>query len=373
MRPSAILRSLGGWLAALSLLGTPVAAAASGSAELALADAGRERASAGLASADVRLAAATGWLLDRARARLRWADRQQQADAALAARRRELATGIVGLREAAGRDVRARVVLAGLTQAVAAAREEADRLQAPIAGLARELRAATALRAIWAMRRAAAAAESRAAGGRWRDALTSRMTALATGAATRRRAMGAVLMADAVTLAAAPASLRLPTPAHHKHAMPADLRLDRRLLRLVSVAPARRPARRLHASPAVPAGPILPIAGEIVASGSRAVAMVSTVDQVVSSPVAGTVMFAEPFRGLGPLLIIDRGSGYHVVLTGLARLDVRRGASVVAGQSLGEIVARMDGPARLQLEFRHRGLPIDPLPWLAARYDKVRS
>ena len=94
---------------------------------------------------------------------------------------------------------------------------------------------------------------------------------------------------------------------------------------------------------------------------------------MVSSPVAGTVRFAEPFRGLGPLLIIDPGGGYHVVLTGLAQLDVRRGASVVAGQSLGEIVAGTNGPARLQLELRRHGLPIDPAPWLEAYHDKVRS
>ena len=368
-----MVRSLCGWLAAWLFLATPVGAATYGPSALALADGWRQRMSAELATADLRSTAATADLIDRARARLRLAERQQQADAALAARRRELAAGIVGLRAAAVEDVRARVVLAGLTRAVAVARQEAERLRATTAVLARGLRAAAALRELWRTRRAAAVAASSTADERWRDALTDRMAALAGGASPGRAGIGATLVAQGITLAGRTATLALPVRDHHKHAIPTDLRLDRRLLRVAAGAPTRRAARRLEAAPALPNGPILPIAGEVVATGTRGVAIASRVDQVVSSPIAGTVMFAEPFRGLGPLLIIDRGSGYHVVLTGLARLDVRRGASVVAGQSLGEIVARMDGPALLQLEFRHRGLPIDPLPWLAARYDKVRS
>ena len=159
----------------------------------------------------------------------------------------------------------------------------------------------------------------------------------------------------------------------HKLAMPIDRRLDRRLLRAVGSQPALPRAQRRLAAPILSDRPILPIAGRLIEDASPAIVIATGVDQVVSSPVGGRVVFAEPFRGLGPLLIIDRGGGYHVVLSGLTRLDVGRGESLVAGQSVGGIAAREDGPARLHFELRYRGLPIDPAPWLAAYQDKVRS
>ena len=159
----------------------------------------------------------------------------------------------------------------------------------------------------------------------------------------------------------------------HKLAIPVDERLDPRLLRAVAATPAALPSKRRLGLPALPPETVLPVAGTLLDDGPAGLVIVTTVDQVVSTPVSGRIMFADAFGGLGPLLIIDRGQGYHVVLSGLTRLDVRRGASVVAGQSVGEIVAREDGPARLQFELRYRGLPIDPAPWLAAYQDKVRS
>lgn len=101
--------------------------------------------------------------------------------------------------------------------------------------------------------------------------------------------------------------------------------------------------------------------------------IVATTTQAVSSPVAGRVVFAEPFRGFGQLLIIDRGKGYHVLLSGLTQLDVDRGASVVAGQAIGEIVAARKRSTRLYVELRHRGVPVDPGSWQVAREGKVRS
>jgi murein hydrolase activator len=123
-----------------------------------------------------------------------------------------------------------------------------------------------------------------------------------------------------------------------------------------------------------------PISGELVGPARAGAAipepgitLQSRVSQMVSAPSGGRVVFAGPFPGSGSLLIIDRGGGYHVLMTGLARLDVREGASVVAGQAVGEIVAQGDEPARLYLELRYRGVPLDPAPRLAAREDKVRS
>jgi len=175
--------------------------------------------------------------------------------------------------------------------------------------------------------------------------------------------------------------------------MALERRLDHRLLRLAEAAVNWRDAahyRRLAIASHTqdrfwlqsPSGVrmLAPIAGPLqcprqtMAGPPRTGAcIIALVSQTVSAPVAGRVVFAAPFRGFGRLLIIDRGTGYHVVMSGLSQLDVDQGASVVAGQAVGEIVARRDLPARIDVELRHRGMPLETGPWLAAREDKVRS
>ncbi len=88
----------------------------------------------------------------------------------------------------------------------------------------------------------------------------------------------------------------------------------------------------------------------------------------VSAPCSGRVMYAGPFRSFGVLLIVDCGSGFHIVLAGLNRLDTRVGASVAAGEPVG---AMADGDQahrlRLTLELRQNGQPVNPASWLRAR------
>jgi septal ring factor EnvC (AmiA/AmiB activator) len=88
----------------------------------------------------------------------------------------------------------------------------------------------------------------------------------------------------------------------------------------------------------------------------------------VISPCAGRVVFAEGFRSYGLLLIVDCGGGYHVVLSGFERLDVRLGQSIVAGEPVGVMPNWEPGttakrPA-LYVELRHDGQPVNPAPWL---------
>jgi murein DD-endopeptidase MepM/ murein hydrolase activator NlpD len=125
---------------------------------------------------------------------------------------------------------------------------------------------------------------------------------------------------------------------------------------------------------------VLPIAGRRVAPEEGAggvrhrggILLETALAQTVSAPTAGAVAFAGAFRGFGLLLIIDRGDGYHTLLSGLSRLDVARGATVIAGQAVGAIGVG-DGKARLYVELRHRGTPVDPAGWLASREDRVRG
>jgi septal ring factor EnvC (AmiA/AmiB activator) len=88
----------------------------------------------------------------------------------------------------------------------------------------------------------------------------------------------------------------------------------------------------------------------------------------VISPCGGRVVFAESFRSYGLLLIIDCGGGYHVVLSGFDRLDVKLGQSLVAGEPVGVMPTWEPGseahrPA-LYVELRRDGTPVNPAPWL---------
>ncbi len=85
----------------------------------------------------------------------------------------------------------------------------------------------------------------------------------------------------------------------------------------------------------------------------------------------GKIAFAGKFRGYGQLLIIDHGDGYHTLLAGMARIDMTVGQHVSTGEPVGLMGA--DGGDRpvLYVELRRKGQPINPLPWLASRNDKV--
>lgn len=88
----------------------------------------------------------------------------------------------------------------------------------------------------------------------------------------------------------------------------------------------------------------------------------------VLAPFDGRVLFAGRFRGYGQILIIEHGGGYHSLLAGLGRVEQSIGQWLVAGEPVGVMG---DGKPRLYLELRHDGQPINPLPWLAIRDEKV--
>ena len=93
----------------------------------------------------------------------------------------------------------------------------------------------------------------------------------------------------------------------------------------------------------------------------------------VVAPYDGRIAFAGPFRGYGRLLIIEHGDAYHTLVAGLARIDSVIGQWVVAGEPIGGMGHPERGNPSLYVELRRNGQPINPLPWLAARKDKVRG
>jgi septal ring factor EnvC (AmiA/AmiB activator) len=88
----------------------------------------------------------------------------------------------------------------------------------------------------------------------------------------------------------------------------------------------------------------------------------------VVSPCTGRVVFADAFRSYGLLLIVDCGGGYHAVMAGFDRLDVRIGQSVQAGEPVGVMPDWQPGSGgrhpSLYVELRHDGQPVNPAPWL---------
>ena len=293
---------------------------------------------------------------------------------------------------ASGRELsQARLVLADMVRVVTGLRARAQSLAATRALRSLELRAAMGAAAL---RRAEAATLGRRqrTDGQARLAAALARTEIEAHRRAVRRAM--TLLAADLDAIAALALARTSQPAamitahkDHKRAIALEYRLDQRLLRAVVGWPGAGQAHRAPADPGAAgpppagiAGLLMPIAGVIepgvrLAGGgpARGLSIVTGVAQTVSAPAAGTVAYAAPFPGFGLLLIIDEGRGYHIVLSGMTRLDVRQGASVVAGQAVGGVAAPGDEPARLYVELRYRGLPVDPAPWLAAHQDKVRS
>jgi len=89
----------------------------------------------------------------------------------------------------------------------------------------------------------------------------------------------------------------------------------------------------------------------------------------VVAPFDGEIVFAGPYLGYGQLLIISAGEGYHLVLSGMARIDGLVGQRLLAGEPIGQMLET--GTTELYFEIRRNGKAFDPTPWLALRDGKV--
>jgi murein DD-endopeptidase MepM/ murein hydrolase activator NlpD len=93
----------------------------------------------------------------------------------------------------------------------------------------------------------------------------------------------------------------------------------------------------------------------------------------ITAPAGGTIMFAGEFRTYGLILIIDHGDGYHTLMAGFSHLNIGLGAVVRPGDVVGSLDVASGSAGQLYVEVRHQGVPVDPMPWLTAREDKVRG
>jgi septal ring factor EnvC (AmiA/AmiB activator) len=78
----------------------------------------------------------------------------------------------------------------------------------------------------------------------------------------------------------------------------------------------------------------------------------------------GTVSYAEPFAGLGSVVIVDHGSNAYSVYGYLEAIAVAQGATTDAGTELGRVGSAPAGPPALYFEIRIDGRSVDPIQWL---------
>jgi septal ring factor EnvC (AmiA/AmiB activator) len=84
-------------------------------------------------------------------------------------------------------------------------------------------------------------------------------------------------------------------------------------------------------------------------------------DAQVVAPGRGRVSFANAYRGFGRIVIIEHEGGWTSLVTGLERIEVAVGDSVIGGSPLG----RASGGAQpVTIELRRDGMPVNPLEYL---------
>ena len=84
----------------------------------------------------------------------------------------------------------------------------------------------------------------------------------------------------------------------------------------------------------------------------------------VLAPASGEVEFAGPLRGQGLVAVVRVAGGWRVVLSGLGRITAPAGATVRAGERVGDAAP---GAPEVGLQLRRGSEAVDPGPLLAGR------
>ena len=127
------------------------------------------------------------------------------------------------------------------------------------------------------------------------------------------------------------------------------------------------------------AGDVLRRFGEADGTGhdSQGLTLAANPGALVTAPSDGWIVFAGTFRSYGRMIILNAGEGYHLVLSGMDKVNVREGQFVVAGEplavmgekrvaSVNALALETDKPT-LYIEFRKNGKPVDSRPWWSTK------
>lgn len=134
-----------------------------------------------------------------------------------------------------------------------------------------------------------------------------------------------------------------------------------------ATAPGTAPATARIASAPPPGDFQLPVQGRTVLGfgarrdsglASTGLTLAPVAGAQVVAPGRGRVVFAGPYRGFGHIVIIEHDGGWTSLVTGLARIDLAVGDTVIGGSPMG--VA--DGTLQpVTIELRRSGRPVNPL------------
>ncbi|MBF0473440.1 MAG: peptidoglycan DD-metalloendopeptidase family protein, partial [Nitrospirae bacterium] len=92
----------------------------------------------------------------------------------------------------------------------------------------------------------------------------------------------------------------------------------------------------------------------------------SETDENVKAIYNGKVVFADQFRGLGNVVIINHGEGYHTVYANLNKISINNGDNVTEKDIIGKagVPEPINAPG-IYFEVRFKGKPINPTRWLS--------
>ena len=91
---------------------------------------------------------------------------------------------------------------------------------------------------------------------------------------------------------------------------------------------------------------------------------ISTPPTAVHSIAEGEVAYAAPLQGYGNTVIVDHGSGYLSIYTGLSQISAGAGSRVSARQTIGRSGSLPDGENGLYFEIRYRNQAMNPASWV---------
>jgi septal ring factor EnvC (AmiA/AmiB activator) len=114
-----------------------------------------------------------------------------------------------------------------------------------------------------------------------------------------------------------------------------------------------------------------PVPGRITrnyGSGEKGMTVSTRSKAQVISPYAGRIEFAGAFKNYDNVVILNVGSGYFILMTGMGETYVETGENVRIGEPLGLMPFNAKGASNLYIEFRKNGGTINPKPWLGSAF-----
>jgi murein hydrolase activator len=84
-------------------------------------------------------------------------------------------------------------------------------------------------------------------------------------------------------------------------------------------------------------------------------------DSILKTPKSSLVVYADFFKGYGKMVILDLGSDYHLIFSGLNKIACKTGDWLEKGSAIGNM--NVNNNEIVYMEFRYKGKTINPSRW----------